>query len=71
MDIKTKRKAGNLTQVELAQILGVSQEAVSRWESGSATPQVAKLPALAKALGCTIGELFEAAAPPEESAIQT
>lgn len=49
-----------MTQRELAQKLGYSNDAlVSMWENGVRTPPTRKIPALAKALGCTLEELFE------------
>lgn len=48
-----------MTQRELAQKLGYSNDAlVSMWENGVRTPPTRKIPALAKALGCTIEDLF-------------
>ena len=45
--IVLRDKAG-ISQMELAHQLGVSRQAVSRWESGDATPSMDKLKALAK-----------------------
>ena len=47
--IVSRDRAG-LSQMELANQLGVSRQAVSRWESGDTTPSVDKLKTLAKAL---------------------
>ena len=38
--IKEKRKERNLTQVELAKKLYVTEKAISRWETGRGTPDV-------------------------------
>ncbi len=51
------RKALNMTQEELGKAVGVSTQAVSRWENGGA-PDVALLPAIADKLGVTIDVLF-------------
>lgn len=51
------RKGRNLTQEELGKAVGVSTQAVSRWENGGA-PDVALLPAIADKLGVTIDALF-------------
>lgn len=51
------RKNKNMTQQELADLLGVSNKSVSRWESGS-YPDVALLGPLAKALGVTVDDLL-------------
>ena len=44
------RKAAKLSQEELAALVGVSRQAVSKWELGEASPDVNKLLALARAL---------------------
>lgn len=51
------RKAAGLTQEELGRSVGVSTQAVSRWECGG-TPDVSLLPAIADRLGVTIDALF-------------
>lgn len=51
------RKAAGLTQEALGKRVGVSTQAVSKWESGG-MPDPALLPALAEALGTTIDSLF-------------
>jgi len=57
--IRDKRKLVGLTQQELADKLKVDQTAISQWERGEAMPRAEKLPEIAKALGCTIDELFK------------
>lgn len=52
------RKQKSLTQLQLAQLLGVSAQAVSKWEQSQSAPDIALLPELAKILGVTISELF-------------
>ena len=52
------RKAAKMSQNELAVLLGVGQSAVAAWETGVAYPTADKLPIIAKALGCTIDDLF-------------
>ena len=44
--------------MELAERLGVSRQAVSRWESGDTTPSVDKLKTLAKLYGVSLDWLF-------------
>ncbi len=56
--IKAKRKERNLTQVELAGILGVSKAAISKWENRECYPDITFLPQLAKTFNITIDELF-------------
>jgi transcriptional regulator with XRE-family HTH domain len=55
--ISTLRKQSNMTQRELAEKIGVTDKAVSRWETGKGFPDVALLPSLAEALGTSISEL--------------
>lgn len=57
--IRALRKARNLSQDILAQYLGVSFQAVSKWENGSAMPDVAMLPAIASFFEVSIDELFD------------
>lgn len=51
------RKAAGLTQEELGRAVGVSTQAVSRWECGGA-PDISLLPAIADKLGVAIDALF-------------
>lgn len=57
--ISRLRKKQGLSQVQLAEILNVTQGAVSQWEMGLSNPKSEILPELAKALNCTIDELFK------------
>ncbi len=52
------RDKSGLTQVELAEKIGSTQAVISFWEIGRNLPEASKLPALAKALGCTVNDLF-------------
>lgn len=52
------RKEHGWTQAELAQQLGVTDKAVSRWETGRGLPDTALLLPLAAALGVSVGELL-------------
>lgn len=56
--ISRKRKVLNLTQEELAAKLGVSSQAVSKWENDISCPDITLLPALAKTLNTTVDELL-------------
>lgn len=56
--IKEKRKELSLTQEQLANQLGVSTPAVSKWESGSSYPDITILPNLAKILKTDINTLL-------------
>ncbi|MBE6950942.1 MAG: helix-turn-helix transcriptional regulator [Ruminococcaceae bacterium] len=53
------RKEKGLTQEELAQHMGVSPQAVSKWENDQTCPDISALPKLARLLGVTVDELLE------------
>ncbi len=57
--IRSLRKAKNISQEVLAQYLGVSFQAVSKWENGDTMPDVAMIPALASFFGVSTDELFD------------
>lgn len=52
------RKINGLSQDALANKLGVTFQAVSKWENAKATPDIAFLPIMADIFGCYIDELF-------------
>ena len=52
------RKNLGLTQEQLAEKLGVSRQAVSKWETGTAEPSTSNLLALAKAFNISPEELL-------------
>ena len=58
MRIQELREAANLTQVQVALRMGVSQNTVSQWENEVALPRTRDLPLLANVLGCSIDELY-------------
>ena len=53
------RKEKGLTQEELATHMGVSPQAVSKWENDQTCPDISALPKLARLLGVTVDELLE------------
>ena len=57
-NIRALRKARGFTQEQLADMLGISFQAVSKWENNANTPDISLLPMIAKALGTSIGQLF-------------
>ena len=52
------RREREVSQIELAETLNVSRQAVSRWETGLAAPSLDKLQFLAEFYGVTLDELF-------------
>lgn len=57
--IKVLRKAKNISQESLANVLGVTFQAVSKWETGATAPDVSLIPPLANYFGVSIDELFD------------
>ena len=52
------RKRAGLSQEALAESVGVSRQAVSKWETGESVPETGKLAALAAALGVSVDWLL-------------
>lgn len=59
-DLVRRRKALGMTQQELADKTGVGRTTVTMWETGAGNPRIQVLPALARALQCTVDELLGA-----------
>lgn len=57
-NIAACRKAKNMTQMNLADQMNISFQAVSNWERGQTMPDISKLPELASILDCSIDELL-------------
>ena len=57
--IRTLRKNKNISQEVLAQYLGISFQAVSKWENGDTLPDVTMIPAIASFFEVSTDELFE------------
>lgn len=57
-NLKKQRKLRELTQEQLADILGVSFQAVSKWERGEVYPDIELLPTIAEYFGITTDELM-------------
>lgn len=62
------RKRAGLSQEALSERLGVSRQAVSKWETGEALPETGKLAALAAELGVSVDWLLSEAEPEESQA---
>lgn len=56
-NIKNARTKKNMTQMNLADEMGVSYQAVSNWERGNSMPDISKLPELCNILGISFEEL--------------
>lgn len=55
----TLRKEKGMTQAQLADLLGVTNKAVSKWETGEAMPETSLLLPLSRILGVTVDELLD------------
>lgn len=56
--IRTLREQQGLTQRALAEAVGVTDKAVSKWESGRGLPDISLIESLAAALGVSVAELL-------------
>ncbi len=57
-NLKRLRKERNITQEKLAEFIGVSFQAVSKWERNEGYPDITLLPVLANFFGVTTDELI-------------
>lgn len=51
------RKYNNMSQEELAELIGVTRQTLSKYETGESIPDIEKCNAIAKAVGITLDEL--------------
>ena len=58
MGIKKMREQRGLTQKQLADLIGVAQQHVSRWENGKHRPSIDTVQKLAEILNCNISDLI-------------
>jgi len=56
--LQTLRKNKNITQAQLATVLSVSSQSVSKWENHLSVPDISLLPVIARYFGITMDELF-------------
>ena len=56
--IAERRKNANLTQMQLAEMLGITDRAVSKWETGKAMPDSSLMLELCKILGISVNDLL-------------
>ena len=57
-NIKRLRRNADMTQEELAEMLSISSQAISRWETGTAIPDISFIPAIVNIFGTTSDELL-------------
>ena len=65
-NLQTIRKKNQMSQEELAEFLGVSRQAVSKWELGEGYPEVEKLLVLSKKLNISLDSLMTGSSPGNE-----
>ena len=68
MMIASKRKELGMTQMELAEKMGVTDKAVSKWERDLSYPDISSLPKLAEIFGMSVDELMQVKADTKENA---
>jgi orotate phosphoribosyltransferase len=56
--IRSLRKNKNITQTQLAEVLSVSAQSVSKWENHLSVPDISVLPVIARYFGITMDDLF-------------
>ena len=66
--IAQKRRAQNLTQEQLGEMLGVSNRTISKWENGKCMPDYCIIQELCNALHMTLPELIDGKNAAENSA---
>ena len=64
------RKEKGMTQLELAEEMGVTDKAVSKWERDLSFPDVSSIPKLAEILGVTVDELMQVKAESKEEPLK-
>lgn len=69
--IKRRRQIKNITQAELAALLRVTPQAVSRWEMGISYPDIAMVPKISEVLQVSADELLGIQPPNDEQPSQT
>ena len=57
--IKELRERNKMTQLQLADKLGVTDKTISKWETGTSDPSTSNLFALAKLYGVSVEELLK------------
>ena len=58
MMVANMRKRAGMSQRELGEMLGKTQQGVASWESGRSEPSIRMLKAMARIFGCTVDELI-------------
>lgn len=67
---KTKRKELHMTQNEIAKLLGVTYQTISKWERGLTIPQQDRYLEVAEVYHCTVEDIVNATSPIKEETIE-
>lgn len=59
VNIKKLRIAKNFTQEQLAEMLNVNTQTISRWECGVSMPDILLLPEISRIFGVTVDDLYK------------
>lgn len=57
-NLEKYRRDAQMSQESVAARIGITQQAVAKWEAGEALPRAERLTQLAKLYGCTVDELL-------------
>lgn len=57
--MKEYRQNHNVTQKDFAKLIGISPQAISKWEREQGYPDISLLPVLANLLRCSVNDFFE------------
>lgn len=57
-NLEKYRRDAQMSQESVAARIGITQQAVAKWEAGEALPRAERLIQLAKLYGCTVDELL-------------
>lgn len=66
LNLRNKRKELELTQEEVADRLGISRQAISKWENGNGYPDIDNLILLSKLYGVSVDDLLQGDAAKEK-----
>ena len=56
--LKAYRNENKVTQQQIADLLGVTSQSISKWEREESYPDIAVLPLLAQTIGCKVDDFF-------------
>jgi len=56
--LKTYRNENKVTRQQIADLIGVTSQSISKWEREESYPDIAVLPLLAQTIGCKVDDFF-------------